>query len=79
MLIVASLKGQCVEILCFRFFYESSLRKPLILPASANSIFKKSTKTFETQGAPHASMTPIANLKKFNTEDFPHFVEKRIG
>jgi hypothetical protein len=33
-------------------------------PENVNSIFLKSTSTFETQGAPHASMTPIANEKK---------------
>jgi hypothetical protein len=57
-----TLKGQCHEIFCFRFFHESPSHKPLIITLGSFRIFRKFAEIFASQGAPPVSTTSVANL-----------------
>ncbi len=73
------LKGQCHKIFDFRFFHESVSPKHLSIPLGPFRFLRKFAEIFVAQGAPTVSLTPVADEKSLQSENFSLFFMDTFG
>jgi hypothetical protein len=74
------LKGQCQEIVDFRFStWISFPQAPDYIVRAVSNFFRKFTEIFAAQGAPPLSLTPVAYGKNLQLEKFSLFLLDTFG